>query len=130
MEKQKYTRGDIVKNRKLWTDALRSGEYQQCTGVLRDADQGFCCLGVACDVAVKHGVEMLVSIRGGNYEYDDSWSSLPTKARAWLGLGDELSVDRIIHTLIDMNDKGAGFGEIASLIDGLPIKEEYLSDAD
>jgi hypothetical protein len=32
-----------------WVAALRSGEYQQCTGKLR-SDQGFCCLGVALDL--------------------------------------------------------------------------------
>jgi hypothetical protein len=35
-------------------DALRSGEYQQTTGCLRD-DHGFCCLGVGTDIAIKKG---------------------------------------------------------------------------
>ena len=34
---------------KLLVAALRSGKYKQCTGALRK-DDGFCCLGVACDV--------------------------------------------------------------------------------
>ena len=36
--------------RKKWLAALRSGEYEQATGELRDA-VGFCCLGVACDIS-------------------------------------------------------------------------------
>jgi hypothetical protein len=32
-----------------WLEALRSGKYKQTTGVLRSAE-GFCCLGVACDL--------------------------------------------------------------------------------
>lgn len=32
-----------------WLKALRSGEYKQTGGSLNDYD-GFCCLGVACDV--------------------------------------------------------------------------------
>lgn len=33
-----------------WVEALRSGEYTQTTGRLRDMD-GHCCLGVLCDVS-------------------------------------------------------------------------------
>lgn len=33
-----------------WLGALRSGQYQQGTGVLRDKFDRFCCLGVLCDV--------------------------------------------------------------------------------
>lgn len=33
-----------------WIDALRSGEYKQTKGTLRDTN-GHCCLGVLCDVA-------------------------------------------------------------------------------
>lgn len=39
-------------NIKLWLAALRSGEYKQATGVLNNGN-GFCCLGVACDVYAK-----------------------------------------------------------------------------
>lgn len=38
-----------------WVRALRSGEYKQTTGVLRRTDtpglDGYCCLGVLCDLA-------------------------------------------------------------------------------
>lgn len=42
-----------------WITALRSGEYQQAIGVLREIDEDgvtrHCCLGVACDLArIKH----------------------------------------------------------------------------
>jgi hypothetical protein len=33
----------------MWVAGLRSGEYQQATEMLRDGD-GFCCLGVLCDL--------------------------------------------------------------------------------
>lgn len=32
-----------------WLTALRSGEYSQTTGTLRD-ENGMCCLGVLCDI--------------------------------------------------------------------------------
>ena len=41
--------------RELWMTALRSGKYKQTTGTLADQD-GHCCLGVACDLAVKAGI--------------------------------------------------------------------------
>ncbi len=42
--------GKLTKQfKKLWVAALRSGKYQQITGQLRK-ENGFCCLGVACDV--------------------------------------------------------------------------------
>lgn len=41
---------------RLLVDALRSGEYEQGTGVLRTQDDTYCCVGVGCDVARKNGI--------------------------------------------------------------------------
>jgi hypothetical protein len=41
--------------KKLWLDALRSGEYVQAYGRLK-ADKGFCPLGVLCDIAIKNKI--------------------------------------------------------------------------
>ncbi len=30
----------------LWLEALRSGEYKQCSGILHKPEEGYCCLGV------------------------------------------------------------------------------------
>ncbi len=32
--------------KQLWIDALRSGDWKQCTGAYSDKHGGFCCLGV------------------------------------------------------------------------------------
>jgi hypothetical protein len=40
---------------KKWVAALRSGEYRQSKSQLRRGD-GFCCLGVLCELAAKEGV--------------------------------------------------------------------------
>jgi hypothetical protein len=37
---------------RLWVEALRSGNYAQTMHKLRD-DDGFCCLGVMCDVFMR-----------------------------------------------------------------------------
>lgn len=36
----------------LWIEALRSGEYQQCSNRLNNG-KGFCCLGVLTDLYIK-----------------------------------------------------------------------------
>jgi len=42
--KANFTMPKAVKER--WLKALRSGEYKQGQGMLRDAEGGYCCLGV------------------------------------------------------------------------------------
>jgi len=48
---------EYKRRRKLLTDALRSGDYNQGFGAL-ETKAGFCCLGVACVVAEKNGVKV------------------------------------------------------------------------
>jgi hypothetical protein len=36
--------------KKRWVAALRSGEYDQTQEKLFDGENGFCCLGVLCDI--------------------------------------------------------------------------------
>lgn len=54
-ERAQYTKEEQAANRGKWVAALRSDEYQQTTGRLRD-ENGYCCLGVACDVARSEGL--------------------------------------------------------------------------
>lgn len=97
-----YTEAEILEHRALWTSALRSGEYGQIAGQLRlDEDKalneeewidfingdltipalGYCCLGVACEVAALSGVE--------DSDYEGSDGAPADSVRRWLGL-DEL----------------------------------------
>lgn len=39
--------------KKIWLEALRSGEYKKGVGCLRANDNTFCCLGVLCDLYAK-----------------------------------------------------------------------------
>ncbi len=41
--------------KKLWIEALRSGEYEQCIGALHDAT-GYCCIGVLRELVVPDNV--------------------------------------------------------------------------
>lgn len=96
-------------------DALESGKYQQTFEVLRD-DNGFCCLGVACDIFRKET---------GKGEWDNSFFSvnekdrsnvnLPYFVRDWYGFEDSSPICSGIN-LIDANDDGETFPVIASYI--------------
>lgn len=90
------------KNFKLWTDALRSGKYEQGSCLLRSAMKRFCCLGVACEVAE-------IGYQGGN-EYP------PEELYDWLGIDSMQSSfeRRCVH----MNDTDAmSFSAISEAID-------------
>jgi hypothetical protein len=88
-----------VENVRKWVDALRSGEYEQTTGVLRKADGdgnvvGYCCLGVACEVSGLGKWERRLPEDQDEQDYyvvpvlygeEDSWSELPDPVVEWLG---------------------------------------------
>ncbi len=68
----------IVK--KLWINALRSGNYQKATKILHNGkDNTFCCLGVLCDIhrtkALKKGTDLWEDKNGNNcktyFNYED-----------------------------------------------------------
>jgi hypothetical protein len=40
-----------------WINALRSGDYEQGQGALKNPDGQYCCLGVLCDLYDKHRME-------------------------------------------------------------------------
>ena len=40
-----------VENRLKWIEALKSGKYKQVREILKRKDQGYCCLGVACEIS-------------------------------------------------------------------------------
>ncbi len=88
-----------------WVAALRSGEFPQGAQELKTAEGEFCCLGVACELALREGVldfEYLPDPNSvddeskrfyGNLDEADidstplmSWSDLPLSAQNWLGL--------------------------------------------
>lgn len=106
-----------VKNMRKWVKALRSGEYSQTHGKLKD-DSGFCCLGVACDVS---GVAAWKEGIFGIY-YDESSLSLPSKVQSWLGININdpqlIGVRKQSATATDLNDeKNYTFKQIANAIE-------------
>lgn len=95
-----------------WLEALRSGKYVQGRLYLRQigAGQGrFCCLGVCADIS------------GGRWEMGmhrytfkpDSWNGGEWYAR----LPKSMLADSAQATLIEMNDRGDSFAQIADWIE-------------
>lgn len=103
-----------------WLSALRSGDYQQTRGRLKKPD-GFCCLGVLCDLYIKENNLHWDIDEDGDYYLFDEEGTLPKKVMEWAGLedpnpdvsyGEYAGID-IAH----LNDKGLTFNEIANIIE-------------
>jgi hypothetical protein len=71
-----------------WVEALRSGDYRQAKGMLREGDN-FCCLGVLCDIS-KQG-EFRDSPVGQTYfdGVDVRLASIPPLVMEWAGMKSE-----------------------------------------
>jgi len=101
-----------------WVSALRSGDYQQGRSYLR-TDNGFCCLGVLCDLYGKeNNVEWNLANNGHNYKFQDKESHLPPSVVEWSGIADSNPyVNGGIGTLSGLNDRGSTFNVIADVIE-------------
>lgn len=77
-----------------WADALESGKYKQGKFLL-NSPEGFCCLGVLCEIAVEDGVVEKIDPDGSGYtryhapgnpnNYDTAF--LPDAVVEWAGVG-------------------------------------------
>jgi hypothetical protein len=99
-------------NAQKWVDALRSGKYRQTVKVLRNVF-GYCCLGVACEVAIKNGLQL--KVEGDLFDGKGSW--LPERVTKWLGLHDACGKPDSGPALTELNDMGKSFSEIADYIE-------------
>lgn len=124
-----------------WVAALKSGEYEQGEGLLcsRSPFDGvtWCCLGVLCDILHKEG--LIPEPTFGRHtlaeeaaQYFGTASVLPLQVGELLGIPEYVMVGLSDgcgtltgldiqtsgrETLIDMNDSGASFEEIAEAIE-------------
>jgi hypothetical protein len=121
-----------AENMRLFIEALRSGEYQQGRSHLEYVDSHGvtrnCCLGVACRVAMLHGVPIQAwrkpgnrEVRFGHEEISSSGAFLPTLVRDWLGVDQTspiLHTDGYLSTATRENDEmEKTFTEIADLFE-------------
>jgi hypothetical protein len=115
--------------KELWCNTLESDEYTQAKGRLRNTN-GFCCLGVLSDLAVKAGVqEWVVDVDDGNNSYaikEDEKTlkrgTLSYEIQYWAGLNLVGNDDPIVQwhgksrRLSALNDEGYDFKTIAQII--------------
>lgn len=110
-------------NAKKWVAALRSGEYSQTKRRLHD-ENGFCCLGVLCDVYQKEVGDLDIFEDNGMFVYNKQELTLPSKVLCWVGLNKEngrfINSEEKVDCLTQKNDNGATFTEIADLIESEP----------
>jgi hypothetical protein len=123
------------KIKEVWVNALRSGEYNQGGEKLRGAN-GYCCLGVLCDIYVKeHNKEWeFVSVDEYSDEnnpypmdywyFDGESEFLPESVREWAELNlrnpilrVEDEEDEFVDEVANINDSGYSFSTIADLIE-------------
>lgn len=125
--------------KQAWIDALRSGEFNQCTGALGKLDPegggiNYCCLGVLATLAgaghrftPDEGEGILVFDFGDGSE---DCGIIPLSVRdtivSDLNLGQLIAEtgpgreDDLMRTLSSKNDRGATFAEIADYLENLP----------
>jgi hypothetical protein len=131
----------LNENAKTWINALKSGEFKQTRHLLTrlssDGSQvvGHCCLGVACELAMRSGVSLQATDIAGSADqgvanascrvYNNCKTALPQEVQDWLGLKDRVGSISAIRTndarsLANMNDFGIPFSQIADFIKSEP----------
>ncbi len=123
-------------NAKMWVSALRSGDYVQTSGSLKENDS-FCCMGVACDLYSKSvgnsrwnldssGTDWFEVLGEGDPNERGSDVFLPEVVMMWLGIEDNCGkffdegVGAGTDSLVDMNDNDSTFEDIAKIIEEEP----------
>lgn len=126
-----YTPEQVKENRQKWLAALRSGDFTQSRGDLETLDShgntvGYCCLGVACVVAMNEGVPLTRSTdpEAGYSSYADPdgalySGSLPIAVQGWLGV--HSSGPRVVTSL--------GYVSLAALNDGERWTFDQIAEA-
>lgn len=114
-----------------WLEALRSGDYPQTRRRLAD-DNGYCCLGVLCEIAVEDGI-VTKGTAGGSDDgivytsatdsADFEFSVLPVAVFEWAGMtgpnpGMDLTLEDIPEHARDIAFEGTGYN-LADLNDTL-----------
>lgn len=107
-----------------WPTALESGEFEQTNGILYHPNEGYCCLGVAC--------ELLRRKRLLPFTHWEGEFTLPDKAKKLLGLDDEGSFGDDYDSdnrgsLAELNDDGFSFKDIAQKIREIEKDRKWLA---
>lgn len=112
---------ELGPNQTRWVEALESGRYKQVDKRLR-VGNSFCCLGVVCDLYDQ-------SLWGGcgdeYYFYSGQSKELSNEVTDWIGLRENDGTpwlekarerNKELTSLINMNDSGMSFADIAKVL--------------
>jgi hypothetical protein len=103
-----------------WIKALRSGEYKQGIGVLRNRRNEFCCLGVLCNIHAQEHPET-ASKETKSTSYLGNTQYLPDEVANWSKIGGFggglVTIDKKLLPLATHNDSGRTFEQIADAIE-------------
>lgn len=107
-----------------WISALRSGQYKQGRGRLRNEDDHYCCLGVLCEVM---GIPWEPSEETGDMSYAGSIAYVPGQYAQQIGItpgglfDKEITMsdldDQTFSGVAALNDAGYSFAVIANVIE-------------
>lgn len=119
----------------LWVAGLRSGNYIQGRNVLArresDGSYTYCCLGVACEVAIASGLPLRVKPYRSPYgpsgswvkRYDGSGELLPPSVTKWLNLTGVVFLTPTITATTANDREGWTFAEIADVLETRYLKK-------
>lgn len=121
---------------KKWIKSLRSGEFKQGRGTLKQYNNKgkaeHCCLGVLCELynrEMKKNKKKTIAerycdslvFRYGNTKFGNQKHSLPKIIEKWSGVKDSVGLftdcQKETQTLAELNDDGYSFKKIASIIE-------------
>jgi hypothetical protein len=70
----------------IWINALRSGQYEQASGALRNKN-GYCPLGVLCDLSKLS--DWKAEPNSNKFDYLNQLNYLPKEVAMWAGINDD-----------------------------------------
>ena len=102
-----------------WVAALRSGQYKQTRGRLREG-ASFCCLGVLCNLHAQEHPDTAAE-QYDPHRYMGQARILPTPVQEWSGLTERIGSMTTINGVrlchAEHNDRGRSFKQIAKAIE-------------
>jgi hypothetical protein len=104
-----------------WVEALRSGQYPQGKGLLKNYESEYCCLGVLCDL--NDPIKWHLGEKDGNTYYIDEYDVLPLDLCIKTGLNPMGAIPGLKDkynqqiSLAFLNDNGFTFSQIADIIE-------------
>ncbi len=120
-----------------WVAALRSGEFGQITGQLGTVDHetgevdGYCCLGVACEVAIRMGHNLQKDREAHALIYDGEEMNPPDSVLALSGLPEwavEVSTEKL-YGEVELYDDETKTVDLAELNDNYGWSFTAIADA-